>query len=181
MKRILILSSLLFITIVTNAQLSADISASYTKYRLTDASRYSLNDGIKMNIDISYYFNEKNGLVTGVKYQPINFQKETELFTCDMLQIPLLYSSVYKFNDTPFSLNTSFGYLMSIAQNTKNNGIVYNDLGVIHGAFAKMVLENNVNEKSCYYFGLEASYDFYNKNDIKFTQIGMTCGLRVKF
>ncbi len=181
MKKVIFILILISVALLTRAQISTGVGITFTKYRLTNGSNYNINQGVKFNLDLAYYFSENKGITTGLQSEPVSFTKEQITYTSDIFRIPLLYSTVNNFENTPFSFKTSGGYLLSVPFNSKTIGNVQNDIGIIHGVYVKSVLEAIVNPKARYYFGLEASYDFFNENNIKFIQVGMVCGLRVVF
>lgn len=178
-KIILIFIALVFAFLNIKSQFYVGAETSFDRYKLTEIEASYLTPGLSANAKIGYYFKNQLGIISGFSTQNRFFDLDNDRIFSKYLQIPLLFSQNIKFREVPFGISISGGYLLTVPYATKTLQNNSYDIGYIHGVNFYYVFNSYVNEKTQFYCGLQASYDFINENDIKFHSSGIILGMRV--
>ncbi|MBN2891829.1 MAG: hypothetical protein JXL97_08180 [Bacteroidales bacterium] len=178
MKKIIIISVCVIFASTLKAQFNYSLATSLNFYRLTTTNPVYLAPEINVNLQLGYYLSNTWGISSGAFISNRYFDIENERITSKNIQIPLLVSKYIKIENTPFGLTSSIGYLLSVPFDSKSSLSNTYDIGLIHGGYFSIFMDNWVNENVAFFGGVNGSYDFMNKNNIKFWSYGITLGFK---
>lgn len=179
MKKILLFVFFVILAVVTNAQLNFGLGSNLVAFRNVNSQSVNFKLTGVLYTDISYLFNNEKGIKTGFSYQRRNIEYSNENYNSDFYQVPVLFTFEKKLNDLPFGIDLSLGYLLTIPDNTINNGTQIN-LNLIHGAMTDISFFTMLNEKSKLFLRFIVSDDLYSKDKLLFGQYSFGFGMNVK-